>query len=427
MSILIRNGQLLLEKRDTYCLEVGDIRIEDGVIQNIAKTLVPKQEEKIIDASGKFVAPGLIDLHVHLREPGREDKETIVSGAKAGAAGGFTTIVCMPNTEPPLDSGPMISAIYSRALEAPIRVIPVGCVSKGRKGKELAEIGELVETGVWGISDDGDPVMNSELMRRALEYSRPFNIPVISHAEDPNLTGKGVMHEGFISTILGLQGIPAEAESVMVARDVLLAKATGGWLHIAHVSTKESLELIRVAKAEGAKITCEVTPHHLILTDEALMEFDTNTKVNPPLRSRDHVDALRGALVQGVIDCIATDHAPHTWEEKDCDFDEAEFGLIGLETALPALLTHLVQPGLVDLFTLWDRMSYSPARLLGLKDHGLKVGNRADVIVVDYDLEKVVDPAKGQSLSTNTPFQGQKLKGWPVLTIANGEIVFTDL
>ncbi|NLK08730.1 MAG: dihydroorotase, partial [Firmicutes bacterium] len=289
------------------------------------------------------------------------------------------------------------------------------------------EIGELVETGVWGISDDGDPVMNSELMRRALEYSRPFNIPVISHAEDPNLTGKGVMHEGFISTILGLQGIPAEAESVMVARDVLLAKATGGWLHIAHVSTKESLELIRVAKAEGAKITCEVTPHHLILTDEALMEFDTNTKVNPPLRSRDHVDALRDALVQGVIDCIATDHAPHTWEEKDCDFDEAEFGLIGLETALPALLTHLVQPGLVDLFTLWDRMSYSPARLLGLKDHGLKVGNRADVIVVDYDLEKVVDPAKGQSLSTNTPFQGQKLKGWPVLTIANGEIVFTDL
>ena len=427
MSILIKQGTLLMGSPGTQTLEVGDIRIEDTRIQALGSDLTPQAEDEVIEAQGRLVAPGLVDLHVHLREPGREDEETIITGAEAGAAGGFTTIVCMPNTSPPLDSGPAVLAIHSRALHAPIRVIPVGCVSKGRDGRELAEIGELVEAGIWGISDDGSPIMDSELMRRALEYSRPFGIPVISHAEDPRLVGQGVMHEGFMSTILGLTGIPAEAESIMVARDVLLAKATGAWLHVAHVSTKESVSMIQAAKAEGVKVTCEVTPHHLVLTDEAVKDFDTNTKVNPPLRSQDHVEVLRTALASGVIDCIATDHAPHSWEEKDCDYDQAEFGLIGLETALPVLLTHLVDSGVIDLYTLWDRISYGPASLLGLEDHGLQVGNRADIVIVDLEREKVVDPAKGRSLSQNTPFAGAKLTGWPVVTIANGKVVFREV
>ena len=407
--------------------ETGSIRIKGSHIQAMGPDLEPQTEDEIIDADGRLVAPGLVDLHVHLREPGREDEETIATGTKAGAAGGFTTIVCMPNTNPPLDSGTAIEAIHSRAMSAPIRVIPVGCITKGRLGKELAEIGELVDAGIWGISDDGNSVLDSELMRRALEYSRPFGIPIISHAEDPRLVGAGVMHEGFISTMLGLTGIPAEAESVMVARDVLLAQATRSWLHIAHVSTRESIEIIAAARERGARVTCEATPHHLVLTDEAVRGFDTNTKVSPPLRSLDHVQALRAALAAGIIDCIATDHAPHSWEEKDCDYNQAEFGLIGLETALPLLLTHLVSPGLIDIPTLWDRMSYRPAQLLGLTDHGLGVGNRADIVIVDLNLEKEVDPADGRSLSQNTPFAGERLTGWPVVTIANGRVVFQEV
>ena len=426
MSILIKQGMLLFTDRDGHHVRPGNLRIEGSRIAAIGSDIQPQAGDIIIDATGKLVAPGLIDTHVHLREPGREDKETIVTVAKAAAAGGFTTVVCMPNTTPPIDSGATVSAILLRVKEASVRVIPVGCVTKGRQGQELAEIGELVEAGVWGISDDGNPIVDGEIMRRALEYSRPFGIPVISHAEDPRLMGKGVMHEGFISTILGLPGIPPEAESVMVARDLLLAKATNSWVHIAHVSTRESIELIAAAKARGIKVTCEVTPHHLVLTDEAVQTFDTNTKVNPPLRSREHVEALRKALASGVIDCIATDHAPHTWEEKDCDYIQAEFGLIGLETALPLLYTHLVKTGLLDLATLWERMSYKPARLLGLTDHGLAVGNRADIVMVDQELEKEVDPKLGFSRSRNTPFAGERLFGWPVVTIVGGKIAFGE-
>jgi dihydroorotase len=426
VSILIKQGKLLLKDTDGHHLTAGSLRIEGSRIVSIGRDIQPQAGDIIIDATDKIVGPGLIDTHVHLREPGREDKETIATGAKAAAAGGFTTIVCMPNTTPPIDSGATISAILLKAKEASVRVIPVGCVTKGRKGQELAEIGELVEAGVWGISDDGDPIVDGEIMRRALEYSRPFGIPVISHAEDPRLMGKGVMHEGFISTILGLPGIPAEAESVMVARDLLLAKATNSWVHIAHVSTKESIELITAAKARGIKVSCEVTPHHLVLTDEAVQSFDTNTKVNPPLRSKEHVEALRKALTSGVIDCIATDHAPHTWEEKDCDYMQAEFGLIGLETALPLLYTHLVKPGLLELATLWERMSYQPAKLLGLTDHGLAVGNRADIVIMDEALAKTVDPKTFFSRSSNTPFAGEQLFGWPVVTIVGGNIAFGE-
>lgn len=430
MSILIKNGKLLLKDNDSrtdgYRWTVGNLRIEGPRIVALGPNLEPQPHDIIIDATGKMVAPGLVDTHVHLREPGREDEETIATGTKAAAAGGYTTIACMPNTTPPLDSGAAVSAVLQRAESACIRVIPVGCITKGRHGKELAEIGELVEAGVWGITDDGNPVVDGEIMRRALEYSRPFNIPVISHAEEPRLTGKGVMHEGLMSTILGLPGIPPEAESVMVARDVLLAKATKSRVHFAHVSTKESIEIIATAKSRGIRVTCEVTPHHLVLTDAAVRSYDTNTKVNPPLRSQDHLEALRVAIAKGIIDCVATDHAPHTWEEKDCDYLQAEFGLIGLETALPLLFTHLVRPGILDLATLWERMSFGPAQLLGLADHGLAVGNRADIVIVDLELEKEVDPTKGWSRSRNTPFAGERLFGWPVATIAGGKIAFRE-
>ncbi len=427
MSILIRGGTLLLGSGTSYEQRVGDIRIEGSQITALASSIEPQPQDTIIEAAGKLVAPGLVDLHTHLREPGREDEETIVTGAQAAAAGGFTTIVCMPNTTPPLDSAVAVEGVLARAAGASVQVIPVGCISKGRQGKELAEIGELVEAGVWGVSDDGNPIKDSEIMRRALEYSSPFGIPVISHAEDPRLMGEGVMHEGFVSTTLGLPGIPAEAESVMVARDVLLAKATGAWLHVAHVSTRESIEIIAAAKQKGVKVTCEVTPHHLVLTDEAVRTFDTNTKVNPPLRSPDHVEALRGALADGIIDCISTDHAPHSFEEKDCDYEQAEFGLIGLETALPLLLTHLVEPGILSLDTLWQRMSCKPAELLGLGSQGLAVGNRADIVVVDLHMSKQVDPRTGFSLSRNTPLAGQTLTGWPVATIAQGRVVFQEV
>ena len=431
MSILIKNGKLLLKETnsytDSYSWTEGSLRVQDSKIVALGSDIKPQTGDTIIDATGKMVAPGLIDTHVHLREPGREDEETIATGTKAAAAGGYTTIACMPNTTPPLDSGATVSAVLRRAKEACIRVIPVGCITKGRCGEELAEIGELVEAGVWGITDDGNPIVDGEIMRRALEYSRPFEIPVISHAEDPRLMGEGVMHEGFMSTILGLPGIPAEAESVMVARDVLLAKATNSWVHIAHVSTKESIEIIAAAKSRGVKVTCEVTPHHLVLTDEAVRGFDTNTKVNPPLRSQEHVEALRKALAKGIIDCIATDHAPHTYEEKDCDYLQAEFGLIGLETALPLLITHLVRPGILDLITLWERMSFEPARLMGLTDHGLAVGNRADIVVIDLELEKEVDPTRGFSRSRNTPFAGETLYGWPIATIAGGDVAFGEV
>ncbi|NMB45093.1 MAG: dihydroorotase [Firmicutes bacterium] len=427
MSILIKGGNLLLSNSDGHSWARGDVRVAGSQIVAIGPNIEPQAGDMTIDAVGKMVAAGLVDTHAHLREPGREDQETIATGTKAAAAGGFTTIACMPNTTPPLDSGAVAAAVLQLAKEAAIRVVPVGCVTKGRQGKELAEIGELVEAGVWGITDDGNPVEDSELMRRALEYCRPFRIPVISHAEDPRLMGQGVMHEGFISTILGLPGIPAEAESVMVARDILLAKATNSWLHVAHVSTSESVELITRAKAKGVRVTCEATPHHLVLTDEAVRGFDTNTKVNPPLRSREHVQALRVALADGTIDCIATDHAPHTLEEKDCDYRQAAFGLIGLETALPLLITHLVKPGFLDLPTLWDRMSARPARLMGLTDHGLAIGKRADITIVDLELEKEVEPAKGFSRSQNTPFAGQRLIGWPVITIAGGRVAFGEV
>lgn len=427
MSILIKRGRLLLSETDGHRWATGNVRIEGFRIVDIGPDVEPHSDDTVVDAAGKIVAPGLVDTHVHLREPGREDEETIVTGAKAAAAGGFTTIACMPNTTPPLDSGATVTAVLQLAEEACIRIVPTGCVTKGRAGQELAEIGELVEAGVWGITDDGNPIESSEIMRRALEYSRPFGIPVISHAEDPKLVGKGVMHEGFVSTVLGLPGIPAEAESVMVARDLLLAKATGSWLHIAHVSTKESVELIATARAKGVKVTCEVTPHHLVLTDEAVHTYDTNTKVNPPLRSEEHVKALQTALANGIIDCIATDHAPHTFEEKDCDYLQAEFGLIGLETALPVVITHLVKPRLLDLPTVWERMSAQPAKLLGLTDHGLAVGKRADIVIIDLEQDKEVDPRRGFSRSRNTPFANQRLYGWPVVTIASGRIVFREV
>lgn len=427
MSIFIKNGRLLISTPAGCRWETGNIRLEDSRIADLGPDIPPHPDDEIIDATGKFVAPGLVDPHVHLREPGREDEETIESGTRAAAAGGFTAIACMPNTEPPLDSGAVIQAVQKRARAvSKVRVFPVGCITKGRQGKQLAEMGEMVEAGARGFSDDGSPVADSEIMRRALEYSRPLGVPIISHAEDPRLAAGGVMHEGFMATVLGLPGIPAAAESVMVARDVLLAQATKGRLHIAHVSTRESVEIIAAAKAKGVAVTAEVTPHHLLLSDEAVRDFDTNTKVNPPLRSNEHIEALRTALVEGTIDCIATDHAPHSREEKDCDYLQAAFGLTGLETAFPLLFTHLVEPGILDLATLLQRMSLQPAQLLGLADHGLKPGNRADVVVIDPKLEKTFDPEEGYSKSHNTPFAGQTLRGWPVLTVAGGHVVYRD-
>ena len=400
-----------------------DVLIEDGCVALIdGRIEAPKGVERF-DASGLVVAPGLIDIHVHLREPGQEYKETVRTGTMAAAAGGFTAVACMANTEPVNDNRSVTEHILLEARRHGFaRVYPIGAVSKGLAGEELAEIGEMVRAGAKAVSDDGKPVMNAELMRRALLYAQHFGIPVIQHAEDLHLTGGGVMHEGEWSTRLGLPGIPGAAEDVMVARDLILTEDTGGRYHVAHLSTARSLEMVRRARAQGLAVTCEAAPHHLILTDEEVARsgFSTHAKMKPPLRSERDREALVNGLADGTIDCIASDHAPHHADEKDVQFNLAPFGILGLETTLSLCLDRLVRPGILSLKRLVELLSTGPARVLNLPGGTLKPGSPADVTVFHADEEVTIRAAAFRSRSRNTPFDGWKLHGRPVATFLEG-------
>src|SRR5881296_2390678 len=406
--------------------QAGDVLIQDGKIAGVGRGLKAPDGALVRNVTGKVIAPGLIDLHVHLREPGNEDEETVASGARAAAAGGFTAICAMPNTDPVTDNQAAIGVIVKQAQAAgKARVYPIGAISLGQKGQQLAEFGEMVGAGAVAVSDDGKPVVSSHLMRTAMEYALTFGIPVADHCEDPTLAAGGVMHEGLVSTRLGLKGIPSAAEEIMVARDVVLAELTGGHVHLCHMSCRGSVAIIREAKERGIRVTAEVTPHHLTLTDYACEEYDTHAKMNPPLREAADVAALRGALKEGVIDCIASDHAPHAYDEKEAAFDDAPFGVVGLETAFAVAHTELVESGLFTLPELNRRMSTDPARVFHLSGGGgtLAPGAVADVAVFDTTAKWSVDPATFHSKSRNTPFIGRALTGRAILTIVAGTIV----
>ena len=422
--LLIKHGRVV---DPSQRLDEGvSVLIVDGKVARIAERIEDKDAE-VFDATGLVVAPGFVDVHVHLREPGFEYKETVATGAAAAVAGGFTSVCCMPNTQPVNDSAAVTEFIRVRAAGAGLaRVCPIGAISKGLQGEELAEMGEMARAGAVGFSDDGKPVHNSNLMRRALEYAQLFDVPVVDHCEDPYLAAKGVMHEGAVATRLGLRGIPAAAEEVMAARDVVLAELTGGKLHIAHVSTRGALERVREGKARGTAVTCEVTPHHLSLTDQAVAdsEYDTDTKVNPPLRSGDHVEALIQGVLDGTVDCLATDHAPHHADEKVLEYDLAPFGVVGLETAIPVTYDLLVRRRKLPLRLFIGLWSSNPARLFRLPGGSLKVGSPADVTILDLEARATVNPDRFRSLSRNTPFAGQRLKGWPAATLVGGKVLW---
>jgi len=410
--------------------EMADVYLQAGQIQKIeTKRLLSGKKLKsswgeIIDARGKLAVPGLIDMHVHLREPGREDEETILSGSEAAVAGGFTTICCMPNTDPPLDSQEKIKFVLERAQSARCRVFPIGAVTKKREGKELAELGDMFTAGAVAFTDDGYPVMSSEVMRRAMEYSKMFDVPIIDHCEDLCLSQNGVMNESFVSTTLGLPGIPAASEELMVYRDIKLAEYTGARVHIAHVSTAGSVELIREAKKKNIAVTSEVTPHHFTLTDEVIRTFDTNYKMKPPLRARADVEALKEGLRDGTIDCIATDHAPHSSEEKEVEFDQAPFGILGLETALGLVVTELIDKGILTWSQAIAKLTVNPAKILKLNAGRIKGGMPADITIIAPETSWAVDVSKFKSKSRNSPFGGWKLRGKVLFTIVEGEVVF---
>jgi dihydroorotase len=406
--------------------KVKDVLIVDGKIAAVDDK-VQISGADIIDVSGMILTPGLVDIHVHLREPGYEYKEDICSGAKSAAAGGFTTIACMPNTNPPLDNAALIEFVKTKAEKAgQVRVLPIGCVSKGLKGAEITEMGDMVKSGAVAFSDDGKPVADSALMRKAMLYASMFDKVIIDHCEEPSLFKEGQINEGYISTLLGLKGIPVSAEEIMVARNIILAKELDTRIHIAHVSTRGSVELIRRAKAQGVRVTCEATPHHLVLTEEAVMNYNTNAKVNPPLRTNEDVRALLEGLIDGTVDVIATDHAPHSLDEKDVEFDGAAFGISGLETALGLVLTHLVGPGKLSIPQAIGKMTCGPAGVLGLDAGTLQVGKPADITIFDPNLEWTVDSSKFVSKGKNTPFNGWNINGKAIITIVGGKFVYVD-
>jgi dihydroorotase len=407
---------------------VQDLWIDHGRIAGLGADapadLRARSDVEVLDVRGAVVCPGFVDIHVHLREPGQEEKETIETGTLAAARGGFTAVACMPNTLPPLDDRPRIEYVIRRAREAGhARVYPIGAVTVGQSGDRLTEIEDLIDAGAAAISDDGKPVRNAEVMRRALEIARELRVPVIEHAEDPDLRGDGVMHEGWTSSRIGLTGIPDAAESVLVARDALLAELTRGHVHVAHVSAGRSVQILRRAKERGIRITAETAPHYLVLTDEALDGYDTRFKMNPPLRSAADREALLEGVADGTIDCLATDHAPHTEVEKDNDFESAPFGIVGLETALGIYLKALVDPGFLTLPQLIERMTARPLRVLGRPGGTLKPGTPADVTVFDPTARWTVDPARFASKGRCTPFAGWELPGRVLLTVMGGQIV----
>ena len=420
-SILIQNGRVIDPSQGLD--RVMNLLIAEGRIA--AYDAPDGGADTVLDATGKIVAPGLIDMHVHLREPGFEEDETVASGTAAALAGGFASIACMPNTDPPIDTQGTIEFIRDQACRADhCNVFAVACVSKGREGKELSEIGQLVEAGAVAFSDDGAPVGDTELMRRAFEYCLMFDKPVLNHAEVKELTRGGVMHEGLYSLLLGLPGMPAAAEDVMASRDITLAEATGGRLHIQHVSTAGTVEALRRAKKRGVRVTAEAAPHHFTLTDERLRDFDANYKMNPPLRGREHVEAIIAGLADGAIDVIATDHAPHAQEKKLQELDQAPFGIVGLETALGLVVTRLIEPGHLDWPAALAKLTINPARILGIAKGTLQLGADADVTIIDPAVRWTVNPREFQSKSANTPFGGWELTGRATAVIVGGRIRF---
>ncbi|MEP6572778.1 MAG: dihydroorotase [Gemmatimonadota bacterium] len=421
--ILIRGGRVIDPSRGTD--GVADVLLSDGKVEAVGRNITPPADTNIIDATGKVVAPGLIDLHVHLREPGQEDLETVATGAMAAAAGGFTGVCAMPNTDPVTDNQAAVGFIVGKAIRAgKARVYPIGAISLGQKGEKLAEFGEMVGAGAVAVSDDGKPVVSSHLMRTALEYAKTFGIPVADHCEEPTLAAGGAMHEGLVSTRLGLKGIPSAAEEIMVARDIILSELTGGHVHLCHMSTRGSVDLIRRAKEKGLRVTAEATPHHFSLTHECCEGYNTNAKMNPPLREPEDREAIRQGLKDGTIDVIASDHAPHHYDAKEREFDDAPNGILGLETALGLAIDELVRSGLLTLPELINRMSTQAARIFGLPGGTLAVGAQADVVIIDPEVRWIVDPTLFFSKSRNTPFAGRTLTGRAEKTIVRGRVVF---
>jgi dihydroorotase len=427
--VVIKDARIIDPSQDMD--GTGSLLLSENKVQWLGKSdqMPPLEEYTVIKAEGLIACPGFIDLHCHLRDPGFEEKETIATGTLAAARGGFTTLCCMPNTEPPIDNSSVVEYIHRKsALEGAVRVLPIGCITRGRKGEALSEMGELSQAGVVAFSDDGNAVMNTRLMRQAMDYSRAFGLPIIEHCEDRTLDEGGQMNEGVISTRLGLAGMPAAAEEIIVARDILLAGLTGARLHIAHLSTATSVDIVRDAKKKGFRVTAEVTPHHLTLNEERVIGYDTNAKVNPPLRTLQDIQALIQGLNDGTIDIIATDHAPHSEVDKQCEFGNAPFGISILETCLGSLL-GLVHQGSIALNLLIAKLTCGPAEILGDK-YGrlgtLQPGSSADVTLFDPERDWVVNPAEFASKGKNTPLKGVKLKGKVMATIYRGQLVFMD-
>lgn len=422
-KILLQQGRLIdpKTKRD----EVVDILIVDGIIESIKKSISLQNDYKIVNLKDKIVAPGFIDIHVHLREPGYEHKETIETGTRSAAYGGFTAVCCMPNTNPAIDDESLVTFVQmqgKRVNDGMIDVFPIASVSKGREGKTLAPIAELVSAGAVGLSDDGAPVFDAKVMRRALEYASMYNVPVMQHCEIPELAHGGVMNEGRVSTELGLPGIPGVAEEIMIARDLLLAEYTNSRYHVCHMSTAKSVELVREGKRKGIKVTCEVTPHHFAVTDEIVRSYDTNTKMNPPLRTQEDVDAIKQGLKDGTIDVIATDHAPHSLDEKEVDYIQAPFGIVGLETAIGLTISELVETKYLTLSQMVEKFSTNPRRIIG-KEIMVKEGVKANLTLFDPSVQWTVDIASFKSKSKNSPFNGRVLKGKALGIVNNGKML----
>ncbi|MCK4535966.1 MAG: dihydroorotase [Desulfuromonadales bacterium] len=420
-KLIIKGGRVIDPAQNLD--ETLDILIENGVVVSIGGG-IDAEDAEVIDATGKLVTPGLVDIHVHLRDPGFEYKEDIASGTRSAVAGGFTSVACMPNTKPVNDNHTITSYILQKAeKEGSCRVFPIASITKGMAGESLTEMGELKEIGCCAVSDDGVPVSNSEMMRRAMEYARPFGLAIVTHAEDLALVGSGVMNEGPVATELGLKGIPWVAEDAATVRDVMLSELTGCRLHVCHVSTKGSVDIVRQAKRRGVPVTCEATPHHFSLTEEAVRGYNTNAKMNPPLRSEEDRQAVLAGLADGTIDAIATDHAPHHLDEKNVEFNIAMNGVVGLETAL-SLSLQLVRDGVIDLHRMIELLTSSPARALDLPVGTLEIGSDADVTIIDPDLKWTVDAQQLASKSKNTPFDGWEMQGAAVCTVVGGKVMF---
>ncbi len=429
MRLLIRDGWIIDPIGGTD--RIGDLLIEDGVVAWCGEHLpdeMAQDKDFVFDAGGLVVAPGLIDMHVHLREPGFEYKETIETGGMAAAAGGFASVVPMPNTSPAVDNRAMVEFIARRAREtSPVRVWPTLAATKGNADAEMSEIGDAKDAGAVAVTDDAFPMQSAEITRRVMEYCVTFDMPLLTHCEDKTMTHSGVMNEGLISTLMGLKGCPKTAEDVQVARNIEIARQTGCRLHILHISSNRAIEMVRLAKAQGIKVTCETCPQYFSLTDDMAQGYNTLIKCNPPVRTREDVDAVKQGLADGTIDAIATDHAPHATHEKDCEFQTAAFGMIGLETALGLVLTHLVHTGTLTLQQAIEKMTATPARILGLPVGRLTVQSPADVTIIDPKAKWTVDPESFYSKSRNTPFAGWKLEGRAIATLVGGQVVHGDI